>query len=334
MPTIGEQIAAESRRRKEQAAQEAAIAAQPGPTVGKAELASRSRIETLRRMLVNAQEKTGDQAYPGPFLSGTLGGLGAPITGLASAVGGELAQALGLGGTGDIPATFGERFRAGEQFYRGGERQGRAEAIAPRAQEFAGNLAILPPLTGKPGVIAPAYSATENALRTGTGAGILSGAQAFGSSDAQTMRDRISDALLQSALGFGTGAALGTLGSALVGRGSRPVAQANVGEAGQFGIPLTRGQATGDIAQQKMEQSLLRGGEGGAAQNRMTQFDTLQQARARQASEDILNRFAPTRGADVQQAGTLLNQQANAALQALKDQGGNLIEQGLQSGVE
>jgi hypothetical protein len=339
MATVLEQIKAEAKRRREQQQADVATEQQAGPTVGKAELESQRRIEKLRQMLVGAQEKTGMQGYPGPFMSGTLGGLGAPITGLAAALGGELAEATGGWGTGAVPATFGERFRAGEEVYRGGEKQGRAEAIAPRAQEIAGSIVALPPLTGSAGFQAvraggPAYVAPErgmlsNMLRTGTGTGILSGAQAFGTSEQQDLKNRLTDALLASALGFGTGAGIGALGSSLVGRGNRATAQVNVGEAGQFNIPLTRGQATGDVAQQKLEQSLLRGGQGGAAQNRMTQFDTLQQQAARQASEDILNRFAPSRGADVQQAGTLLNQQANAALEALRAQGGDLMNTAL-----
>src|SRR4029077_9861363 len=265
MPTVLEQIKAEIAAQKAKAAQDAAIQAQPGPTIAKADLDRDQRIEEMQRKLAGINSY--DPSSYGPDLKllehGATLGLDVPLSGLASGL-----QFWGYPGS-----SFSERYQAGEEARRRRLNISRAEAPLPVAQEIAGGL-----LSAGPAGAAESWAleqggarawpaAQQSILRTaaeaggvGAGTGAIHGV-ATGEGD---WHDRL--------IPGGTEGLVGGIGGALLGAGVRAI-QPNVAPAiarqtaaDEFDIPLTRGQATGDIAQQKTEQELIHGARGGTAQ--------------------------------------------------------------------
>jgi len=79
---------------------------------------------------------------------------------------------------------------------------------------------------------------------------------------------------------------------------------ARTAEADVFGIPLTRGQATGDVRQIALEEAMRQGGRGGFAQKRMSAFDIAQQEKIKQGINEKLGQsFAPRVGLFSEQQG-------------------------------
>lgn len=62
-------------------------------------------------------------------------------------------------------------------------------------------------------------------------------------------------------------------------------------QASEFGIPLTRGQATGDIAQQRLEDTMRRGGRGSKAADILGKADTRQREALGEAQAGVSERF-------------------------------------------
>jgi hypothetical protein len=64
-----------------------------------------------------------------------------------------------------------------------------------------------------------------------------------------------------------------------------------------FGIPLTRGQATGDVRQMATEEAMRMGGRGGQAQKTMLGFEQQQQQSIQSAiGQNLFPQFAPRLG--------------------------------------
>jgi hypothetical protein len=97
-----------------------------------------------------------------------------------------------------------------------------------------------------------------------------------------------------------------TLGRAFARQAQQATGAARTAEADVFEIPLTRGQATGDVRQMAREEAMRQGGRGGYAQKKMSVFDIAQQEKVKQAITDRLGpTFAPRVGlfTEQQQAG-------------------------------
>jgi hypothetical protein len=142
----------------------------------------------------------------------------------------------------------------------------------------------------------------------------------------------------QAAIGAGLGGALGAGGDLAIGAlsslgqkafaaGQRvftgppatPKARQAVQAADEFGINLTRGQATGDVTQQAVEQRLVHGVEGQNAQARLQSFYDAQRAARDQATQGIAGgQVGPRTGGEILQ-GAL--QRKAEELKAASDQG-------------
>src|SRR5690606_6761371 len=76
----------------------------------------------------------------------------------------------------------------------------------------------------------------------------------------------------------------------------------NRDEAAQFGIDLTRGQASRDLPQQELEQELIHGARGQAGQRVMTQFGEAQRQQVEDAYEQVRAGLGPPRVGSTQEA--------------------------------
>lgn len=140
-------------------------------------------------------------------------------------------------------------------------------------------------LSGGPAMkLVNASSLTGRLTQSGLVSGGLSGVHGFGSGEG--LDDRIDKAKTGAAFGTAAGvageAAASTLGALVRGTfgGARPSAGVNAAEriaqADEFGVPLSRGQATGDIKQQAFEQAARHEARGEAAGKVMRGFDERQ----------------------------------------------------------
>lgn len=142
-----------------------------------------------------------------------------------------------------------------------------------------------------PGAILPSTRAVTNtgAVLAGAGEGAVAGGlYGIGSSE-QAGLARLQDAPAQAAVGAGFGAA-GALAAPLVRRAGTAITNRLTGGApppDPTGIPLTRGQATGDIPTQQIEQEMLANTRGPGAQSVMQGF----LERQRQSVEDAARRI-------------------------------------------
>jgi len=334
--SIAEQIAAEKARRKAQAEQEATVQAQPGPTQAKADLDRAQRVEALTRQAVGNENLVGGGGYgvlPDTKLieHGATLGLDVPLAGLVS----------GLNFWSNPETSFSERFEAGEEARRRRLNISEAEAPLPVAQEIAGTV-----LSGGPAGAAENFAleqagqraavpAAQSILRTaaeaggvGAGTGFVHGT-ATGTGD---WRDRVLQGGKEALVGGVAGTTLGA-GARMLQPNAAPAA-ARVAAADEFGIPLTRGQATADVAQQRAEQELMHGAKGDAAQREMAAHRGRVEAARGAAVEDIRDRFSPYRGGTQEESGRLLNESVRRRAERLRAVGGGRIDQALNAGAE
>lgn len=88
-----------------------------------------------------------------------------------------------------------------------------------------------------------------------------------------------------------------TLGRAFARQAQEVTTGARQAEAQAFGIPLTRGQASGDVTQIAREEAMRQAARGGAAQRTMSQFDVQQNQAIKDAiNERLGSTFAPRVG--------------------------------------
>lgn len=332
MSTISEQLAAEAKRRNLQTEQEAAVQAQPGPTVDKAALEHSQKIEMLKRAILASQAQSGGKLLDAPvFEHGATLGLDVPLSGLAS----------GLNFFGGDGSTFSERYEAGEAARRAELDRAKAETYLPKTQELSGSLLSLGPAGSADrfaveqagGTVLPAartsfLRAAGEGAGVGAGSGAIHGA-ATGEGD---WRDRLLQGGKEAAVGGVAGSLLGTAARAI--QPDTGPAIARVAAADEFGIPLTRGQATGDIAQQKTEQELIHGAKGPGPQQAMATHQSLLDTARGNAVEDIRTRFSPFGGGDAQASGQLLAEGLRRRAERLRTVGGGRIEEALNSGAE
>lgn len=140
------------------------------------------------------------------------------------------------------------------------------------------------------------------AQAAGQGA-IAGGVAGFGDAEGD-----FGDRLAGGAYGAGIGAAVGGIASPLLEGAGRLVRRAfsgpavrpapgvdpatRVAEADEFGIPLTGGQASGDVNQIAREEAMRHAARGETAQRTMQAFDEGQAGAIRTAAEDMQGRFA------------------------------------------
>lgn len=338
MPTVAEQMQAEAKRRNEVAGQQQAVEAQPGPTVAKADQEHAIRIETLKRAILSQQadieaQRPGwlpDLSAP-VFTHGATFGLDVPLSGLAA----------GLNFGGDDGSTFGERYAAGEAAQRDKLARIKATTTAPTAQEIAGNVLSAGPAGGVESFLAERAGgraipvAQQSILRSGAEAGGVGAGTGFAHGAATgegDWRDRVLQGGKEAAIGGVAGSLLGSAARAI--QPDTGAAAARVAAADEFNIPLTRGQATGDIAQQKTEQELIHGAKGPGPQQEMGTHQARVDTALGAAGEDIRNRFSPFRGGDRTESGQLLTEGLRRRAERLRNVGGGRIEEALNSGAE
>jgi len=183
---------------------------QPGPTIAAADMEKAVRLERLKRLMLEQQQKLGYTGENAPlFTHGLTQGLDIPITGLAQALNFEWPS---VGIKGYPGSTFSERYQAGEQIRRDELEQARKDAfVPPAAQEIAGSLISARPgetaVTSTPGMIA-------RGAATGGGLGFVSGA-ASGEGD---WRDRLLEGGVSGGIGAITGGTLSGAGALLANR--------------------------------------------------------------------------------------------------------------------
>lgn len=170
-----------------------------------------------------------------------------------------------------------------------------------------------------PGIASARAVALPGRIAAGAATGAVEGA-AYGAGAAEGgFGERVGGALRAAPLAAGVGAALPVVAPAaaravsgvgrvvnstgsLIGSGLAAITprvavgpprpplvppRTNVDLAGDFNIPLTRGQATGDVSQQAAEQAMLNAGRGDYAAREMGAFMTSQNEAVRQAAQQI-----------------------------------------------
>lgn len=103
--------------------------------------------------------------------------------------------------------------------------------------------------------------------------------------------------------------------------------------AEKAGVKLTKGQATGDVAQQMQEESLRHGGRGPWAMRLMKQRDEANKTALDAHGIDIRDTMAPGRGADPIGSADTLNWSARRYVDRMKKEGGEKIDEALKAGV-
>lgn len=110
----------------------------------------------------------------------------------------------------------------------------------------------------------------------------------------------------------------------------RATGAARTAEADVFGIPLTRGQATGDVRQIAREEAMRQGGRGAFAQRRMSAFDIAQQEKIKQGINEKLGQsFAPRVGlfSEQQEAGGGLYEMIRSKAGSMKKEATDVYNQ-------
>lgn len=121
-----------------------------------------------------------------------------------------------------------------------------------------------------------------------------------------------------------------TLGRGFARQAQEATGAARVAEADVFDIPLTRGQATGDVRQIAREEAFRQGGRGALAQRRMSAFDIAQQEKIKEGITQKLGPdFAPRVGlfTEQQQAGGGLYEMIRGKAGEMKKAATDLYEQ-------
>lgn len=197
------------------------------------------------------------------------------------AAGSALAQPLtGVGSEGE---TFSDRYAKNLERFPQVEKQYEADKpIESTVRQLVGGTALTAPLAGT-ALGAKVLGLGAKTLPGMVGMGALSGG-AIGAADAAA---RGGDAGTGAIVGGALGGTLPVAGRALGGliSGARTLLPAkavpqNVVDVAGAKVPLSSGQATGDVATQMMENTALRGGEGQAPQKVAEQFFRGEQAPA------------------------------------------------------
>jgi hypothetical protein len=147
-----------------------------------------------------------------------------------------------------------------------------------------------------------AATITGRVMQAGREGGTAGGLAGFGEAEGG-LTDRALGAATGAAIGGTIGAVaapsiegIGRLGGRMFGRNAVPAPGVNpaarVSDAGQFGIPLTRGQATGNLSQQASEEAMRHAGRGEGAARVMQQFDDRQTAAIASAADNFQGQFA------------------------------------------
>jgi hypothetical protein len=114
----------------------------------------------------------------------------------------------------------------------------------------------------------------------------------------------------------------------------RATAEQAVRDAADFGITnLTRGEATGNVAQQQIEQQFLHGARGPVPQLRMIANQQLREQSRQAANEALTGRIGPGGGADAFDAANRMKAVATGFAQHQMDAGATLIDGALHDGV-
>lgn len=213
-----------------------------------------------RRLVEQAAKPLGDPTGMGDsdiFSHSFTWGLLRPWTGFTNATLGALNERLGIGQEADVPASFGERFHAGEQAYD--EKLARAREKAGGVGTAVGVAGSL--LSGGPSKKFLVPGAPPVSLARGATQGaVASGIQGAAESDADTLSGRVSDAAKSAvegaAISAGLSAAVRAPGyfgrrarSRDINRGPKPEAlknasQANYAKLKQAGILYDPRQAS------------------------------------------------------------------------------------------
>jgi hypothetical protein len=103
--------------------------------------------------------------------------------------------------------------------------------------------------------------------------------------------------------------------------------------AAQHGVKLTKGQRSGNIEQQRAEQEMLHGSKGSWAETLMQNREKENLKAIEEASTNVMDTAAPSRGGTPVESGGLLNQQTRDRAQQLKAEGAAGIEKAINQGV-
>lgn len=116
-------------------------------------------------------------------------------------------------------------------------------------------------------------------------------------------------------------------------RGARRAEAAVEDEALQHGVRLTKGQRSGNVADQMAEQKMLGGARGDRAQRLLQERTDANRQALDDSATAIRDSTAPTRGATPAESGAALNWSTRRRVERLKREGGEKIEEALQSGT-
>jgi hypothetical protein len=270
-------------------------------------------------------------APAGKFLEG-IPVLGAYVPQAGAAI---QAAAHGVTGVGAEGETFSERYA--KNLAREKELSEAVEKGSPglsAALKVGGGVASLLPI-GATAIGARALGLAGGSVPAMMARGAASGA-ALTAADAAARGDDVKTA---GEIGAVTGAAGPVIGRAVGAgvqsarnliRGGAPAVPANVVPIAGVDVPISGGQATGDVATQMMEQTALRGGEGQGPQRvaeqffRETQAPAVETARANIGQN--LDRFGQNIVSNPQDAAELVSESVRNAERASRQNYGNLYE--------
>jgi hypothetical protein len=229
----------------------------------------------------------------------------APDTSIQDALIYGASQGLGFGLADELGARFETELNGGDYDQNLAEYRRVMEA----AQEkhpwlfLAGEL--LGGIPSGAGLVKSGLSLTANAARSGApflkraGAAALEGAGLGAVYGFGTGEGGVSERGKSAAAGAAAGAVAGpvlegvaTAGGRVLRRMPDPNAQAAVDQAAQFDIPLTRGQATGDVTQQAYEQAALHDAKGITAGRIMRSAEDRQQQAVEAAKGNLQEQFS------------------------------------------
>jgi hypothetical protein len=142
----------------------------------------------------------------------------------------------------------------------------------------------------------------------------------------------------RAAAGVGGGAGVSAVDAGvthLATKGAREaeIAAEDAAKRGAPDIQLTKGQRSGDVAQQQKEQQMLHGARGSWAQRLLVARDEENKRAIMEAGTGLLDQTAPTRGASPVDSAGLLNSQTQARADTLRKTGGEQIQKALEGGV-
>jgi hypothetical protein len=232
-------------------------------------------------------------------------------------------------------ATFGERYQHALDIQNRKDAAFQQEhPVASIGANVAGNVAAAVPLGST------SLGARLLGLTGGLGRQMLGGAASggiIGGADTALRGGNLADIATGAGAGVGLGAAgpLAGKGINYLARGARnlvmprPTIPENVTDIAGVKVPLSSGQATGDLAAQQMEQNALRNGEGGPVQRIADRFFNQEQApKAEEARSAIGKSFDPSGNVitNPTEAGELAQQGLQRAAAGSKANYNNLYE--------